>query len=143
MPVAILVTQDVPQRKLCNHFYGVGVEIMVQFARGDQDSVQQLLDLRIAGFGLIEDLASEVYWSLDLVHMLDLLVLHDDGYTDHPISCHDIKQQGFAFLGCCQDQRRCEKSLELYKRCISLLRPFELLLCLEELEKWQTLLSEL
>jgi hypothetical protein len=48
---------------------------MAQFVRGDQDSVQQLLYLWIAGFGLIEDLVNEVYWSLDLVHMPDLLTL--------------------------------------------------------------------
>jgi hypothetical protein len=47
---------------------------MVQFARGDQDSIQQLLDLWIVGFGLIEDLTNEVHWLLDLVHMPDLLV---------------------------------------------------------------------
>jgi hypothetical protein len=54
---------------------------MAQFARGDQDSVQQLLDLRIAGFGLVEDLANEVYWSLDHVNMPELLALDDAGRT--------------------------------------------------------------
>jgi hypothetical protein len=89
--VGVLVTQDVPQRKLHNHFYGVGVKIMAQFARGDQDSVQQILDVWIAGFGLIEDLANEVHWSLDLVHMPDLLALDNDGRTKNPISCRDVK----------------------------------------------------
>jgi hypothetical protein len=61
VPIGILVTQDVPQWKLHKHFYGVGVKVMAQFARGDQDTVQQLLDLRIVDFELIEDLANEVY----------------------------------------------------------------------------------
>lgn len=90
-PVGILVAQDVPQRKLRNHFYGVGVKVIVQLARGDQDSIQQLLDLWIPGFGLVEDVANEVYWSLDLVHVTDLLALDDNGCTNHPISCHDVK----------------------------------------------------
>jgi hypothetical protein len=79
---------------------------VAQFMRGDQDSIQQLLDLQIAGFGLIEDLANEVYWSLDLVHIPDLLALYDDGRIDHPISCRDVKKQSFAFLGRRRDQRR-------------------------------------
>jgi hypothetical protein len=41
---------------------------------------------------------------LDLVHMPELLALDDDGRTDHPISCRDVKQQGFAFLGCREDR---------------------------------------
>jgi hypothetical protein len=76
---------------------------MAQFVRGDQDSVQQLLDLRIAGFRLIKDHANEVYWSLNLVHMPNLLALNDDGRTDHLICCRNVKQQGFAFLGRRQD----------------------------------------
>jgi hypothetical protein len=60
--------------------------------------------MRIVGFGLVEDLINEVYWSLDLVHMLGLLMVDDDGCTNHSISCRGVKQQGFAFLGCRQDR---------------------------------------
>jgi hypothetical protein len=45
---------------------------MVQFVRGDQDSIKQLLDLGVTGLRLIEYLADEVYWSLDLIHVSDL-----------------------------------------------------------------------
>jgi hypothetical protein len=59
--VGVFVPQDVPQRKLGDHFHGVSVKITAQFVRGDQDGVQQLLDLRVMGLGLIEYLADEVY----------------------------------------------------------------------------------
>jgi hypothetical protein len=103
--------QDVPQRKLNDHFNGVNIKIMVQFARGNQDGIEQLLDLGIMGLRLIEYLTDEVYWSLDLVHMPDLLALDDDGSADHPIGCGNVEQQSLAFLGRHQDQRRCEKLL--------------------------------
>jgi hypothetical protein len=48
--------------------------------------------------------------------MLDVLALDNDGHTDHPISCHDVKQQGFAFLGCRQDRgdvRNCLRSAKV------------------------------
>jgi hypothetical protein len=50
-----------PSKNSITTSMGLGVDIMAQFVRGDQDSVQQLLDLWIAGFGLSEDLANEVY----------------------------------------------------------------------------------
>jgi hypothetical protein len=100
--------------------------------RGNKDGIEQLLDLGITGLRLVEYLADEVYWSLDLVHMPDLLVLIDDGSADYPIGCGNVKQQSLAFLGHRQDWRRYEKLLELYKSSVSFLRPLELLLCLEE-----------
>jgi hypothetical protein len=41
---------------------------------------------------LIEYLADEVYWSLDLIHMPDLLVLDDDSSADYPIGCRNVEQ---------------------------------------------------
>jgi hypothetical protein len=99
VPVGIFIVQDVPQWKLSDHFNGVSIKVMAQFARGDQDGIEQLLDLGITGLRLIEYLTIEVYWSLDLVHMLDLLVLDDDGSVDYPIGYGNVEQQGLAFLG--------------------------------------------
>jgi hypothetical protein len=64
---------------------------MAQFARGDSDSIEQLLDLGVIGLGLVEYLTGEVYWSLDLVHMPDLLALDDDGSADYPIGCRNVE----------------------------------------------------
>jgi hypothetical protein len=142
VPVGIFVVQDISQRKLGDHFNGVSVKIMAQFVRGNQDGVEQLLDQRVTGLGLIEYITDELYWSLDLVHMPDLLALDDDGGADHPVGCCDVEQQSFTFLGHRQDQRGCEKLLEFCKSNVSFLRALELLLRLEELEERQTLFSE-
>jgi hypothetical protein len=105
---------------------------MAQFARGDQDSIEQLQDLGVTGLGLVEYLADEVYWSLDLVHMPDLLALDNDGSVDYLIGCGNVEQQSLTFLRRRLDRRRCEKPLELCKSSVSFLRSLELLLCLEE-----------
>jgi hypothetical protein len=115
---------------------------MVQFTRGDQDSIEQLLDLEVMGLRLVEYLIDEVYWSLDLVHMPDLLALDNDGSTDYPIGGRNVEQQSLTFLGRHQDWRRCEKLLELCKSSVSFLRPLKLLLCLKKFEEWQTFFTE-
>jgi hypothetical protein len=108
---------------------------MVQFARGNQDGIEQLLDLGVTGLRLIEYLADEVYWLLYLVHMPDLLAFDDDGSADYAIGYRNVEQQSLAFLGRCQDWRRCKKLLELCKSSVIFLRSIELLLCLEEFEE--------
>jgi hypothetical protein len=72
----------------------------------------------------------------------DLLTLDDDGSTDYPIGDHNVEQQCLAFLRRRQDQRRCEKLLELCKNSVSFLQPLKFLLCLEEFEKSQALFAE-
>jgi hypothetical protein len=103
---------------------------MTRFARGDQDSIEQLLDLGVTGLRFVEYLANEVYWSLDLIHVPDLLALNNDGSTDYPIGGRNVKQQSLVFLGHCQDRGRREKLLKLCKSSVSFLRPFKLVLCL-------------
>jgi hypothetical protein len=53
--------------------------------------------------------------------MPDLLAFDDDSSTDYLIGGRDVKQQSLAFLGHHQDQRRCEKLLELCKSSVSFL----------------------
>jgi hypothetical protein len=60
-PVGVFIAQNVSQRKLGDHFNGVSVKIMAQFTRGNQDGIEQLLDLGVTGLGLVEYLADEVY----------------------------------------------------------------------------------
>jgi hypothetical protein len=53
--------------------------------------------------------------------MPDLFTLDDNGSVDYPIGCHDVEQQSFSFLGRRQDERGCEKLLELCKSSVSFL----------------------
>jgi hypothetical protein len=57
------------------------------------------MDLEVMGLRLVD----EVYWSLDLVHMPDLLALDNDGSTDYPIGGRNVEQQSLTFLGHHQD----------------------------------------
>jgi hypothetical protein len=56
----------------------------------DQDSVRQLLDLRIAILRLIQDFTDEIHWALDFVGMSDLFAFNDDCCADHPVSRRDV-----------------------------------------------------
>jgi hypothetical protein len=94
------------------------------------------------GLRFVEYLADEVYWSLDLIHVPDLLALNDDGSTNYLIGGRNVKQQSLTFLGRRQDRGRCKKLLELCKSSVSFFRPLKLLLCLEEFEEWQALFTE-
>jgi hypothetical protein len=67
--------------------------------------------------------------------MPDLRALNDDGSTDYPIGDRNVEQQSLAFVGHCQDWRRCEKLLELYKSSVSFLTPLKLLLVLKDFEE--------
>jgi hypothetical protein len=55
------------------------------------------------GLRLVEYLANEVNWSLDLIHMPNLLMFDDYSSTDYPIGGSNVKQQSLAFLRHRQD----------------------------------------
>ena len=75
---------------LSNHCYGVSLEVMAELLGHDQDSVQQLLDLRIASLRLIQDLADEIHRALDFILMPDLFTLDNDGCADHLVSRRNV-----------------------------------------------------
>jgi len=52
--------QDIPQWEFCSYDDVVAVEIMLQFSRGDQYGVDQLLNLGIPSLGLIKYFTYEV-----------------------------------------------------------------------------------
>jgi hypothetical protein len=56
---------------------------MEQLPFGDQDGVQELLDLGVASLGIGQDFAYEVYRVLHLEGMPLLLPLHDYSGADH------------------------------------------------------------
>ena len=50
---AFLVVEDVAEWVLSNHHYGVSLKVVAELPGCDQDSVQQLLDLRTASLKLV------------------------------------------------------------------------------------------
>jgi hypothetical protein len=79
---------------------------MFQLSGCNQDGVDQFLNLRVLGFGLIEHLADEVNRALDFVHMARLLTLDHDDCRDHAVGGHNVEKKNIIFLRGYKDQRR-------------------------------------
>jgi hypothetical protein len=79
---------------------------MFQLSRCNQYGVDQLLNLRLPNFGLIEHLADEVNRGLDFVDMAGLLTLDHDDYGDHAISGRNVEKKNVIFLRGYKDWRR-------------------------------------
>ena len=60
---------------------------------------RSVLNLWVPGLGFIEYLTDEIYWSLYLIDVVGLVALDHHGSGDHPISCRNVKQEGFVFSG--------------------------------------------
>jgi hypothetical protein len=60
---------------------------------GDKDSIQELLDLRVAHLGVRQDFTDEVDWTLDLEGVTLLLPFHYDGDTHRLSGGHDVQQE--------------------------------------------------
>jgi hypothetical protein len=71
---------------------------MFQLSRCNQYGVDQLLNLRVPRFGLIEHFADEVNRALDFVHMAMFLTLDHDDYGDHAIGGRNVEQKNVVFL---------------------------------------------
>jgi hypothetical protein len=79
---------------------------MFQLLGCNQYSIDQLLNLRVPGFGLIEHRADEVNRALDFVHVAGFLTLDHDGCGDHTISGRNVEKKNVVFLRGCKDWRR-------------------------------------
>jgi predicted GNAT family N-acyltransferase len=64
---------------------------VVQLSSDDEDSLQELLDLRVACFGVEQDFTNEVDRTLDLEGVALLLPFHHDGGTHYLSSGCDVQ----------------------------------------------------
>jgi hypothetical protein len=76
---------------------------MFQLLGCNQYGVDQLLNLWVPGFGLIEHLTNEVNRALDFVHVAGFLMLYHDDCGDHVIGGHNIEEKNVVFLRGCKD----------------------------------------
>jgi hypothetical protein len=76
---------------------------MFQLSGCDQDGVDQLLNLRVPRFGLIEYLTDEVNRALDFVNMARFLMLNHDDCRDQAISGQNIEEKDIIFLRSSKD----------------------------------------
>jgi hypothetical protein len=79
---------------------------MFQLSECNQDGVDQLLNLRVPGFRLVEYLTDEVNRALDFVNMAGFLTLDHDDCGDHAISGRNIEEKDIVFLRSSKDWRR-------------------------------------
>jgi hypothetical protein len=96
--ISVLVSDDVPKQKIGLDHHPISVEVMFQLLRCNQDDIDQLLNLRVPRFGLIEYLADEVNKVLDFVNMAEFLTLDHDDCRDHTISGRNIEEKDIVFL---------------------------------------------
>ena len=76
-----MVVYDVTQGTRGHDNDGVAINVVTELALGNEHSVEQLLVLRVVGFGVGEELADQVDRSLDLEDMSLLLMLDHQGYA--------------------------------------------------------------
>jgi hypothetical protein len=79
---------------------------MFQLLGCNQYGIDQLLNLRVPSFGLIEHLTDEVNRVLDFVHVAGFLTLDHDNCGDHVISGRNVEKKNIVFLRGCKDWRR-------------------------------------
>jgi hypothetical protein len=79
---------------------------MFQLLGCNQDGVDQLLNLRVPGFGLIEHITDEVNRVLDFVYVAGFLTLDHDDCGDHVIGDHNVEKKKVIFPRGYKDWRR-------------------------------------
>jgi hypothetical protein len=79
---------------------------MFQLSGCNQDGIDQLLNLRVPIFGLIEHLTDEVNRVLDFVHVAGFLMIDHDDCGDHVIGCRNVEKKNIVLLRGYKDWRR-------------------------------------
>ena len=68
---------------------------MAQLPLGDEDGVQELLDLGVAGLGVKQDLANEVHGTLHFEGVSLFFLLYHQGGADYLRGGRNIEQKRF------------------------------------------------
>jgi hypothetical protein len=89
------------------------LEVVSQLSLCQNYHVQQLLNLRVADFGLGQYLTNEVDRPLDGQCVPFFSSLDHDRGTDHLSGSGDVDQEGFSGSGGNQDGRACKERLQV------------------------------
>jgi hypothetical protein len=101
--ISILVLDDVPKQKIGLDHHPIFVEVIFQLSGCNQDGVDQLLNLRVPGFGLVEYLIDEINRALDFVNVVGFITLDHDDCGDHTISGRNLEEKDIVFLRSSKD----------------------------------------
>ena len=72
---------------------------MPELALGDEHGVEELLNSRVVGLQVKEDLIDEVHWPLDLEGMAFLFTFHHERYTDGVWGGGHVMEQSIPLRG--------------------------------------------
>ena len=109
---------------------------------GDEDDVQEFLDLGVASLRIRQDLANEVYGTLYFEGVSLFFSLYHQGSVDHLRGGRDVEQKRFPVGRRDQDRGHHQKLLDRVKCLLGLGRPFEMVGLLQEPIKGETLFAE-
>lgn len=107
----------------------VVLEVVAQLLGCHDHSAEQLLDMRISGLGIMQYFTDVVHWALYL-----LVFDNEDGV--YGVQCWgDVEEELLLWLWGDKDRWMSRVMLESGERLLSLRRPLEVVLFLQEIEK--------
>ena len=116
----IPILDDFAEREGCHDRHWVQLEVVMQLSPGDQDGIQELLDLGVASLGIGQDFANEVYGMLHLEGVSCFFLFYHQGSADHLHGGRKVKQEWFP-IGWWDQNRSFRKDfLDLVKCLLSL-----------------------
>ena len=118
------------------------LQVVTQLPFGDEDGVQELLDLGIAGLGIGQDLANVVYETLHFEGVSLFFSLYHQGGTNHLRGGRDVEQKWFPIGREDQDQGLHQKLLDHVKCLLSLRHLFKTVSLLHKLIEGETSFTE-
>jgi hypothetical protein len=96
--ISVLILNDVSQWEISLNHHPISIEVMFQLLGCNQYDVDQLLNLWVPSFGLIEHLVDEVDRALDFVHVARFFTLDHDDCGDHVIDGRNVEKKNIVFL---------------------------------------------
>ena len=101
------------------------LEVVMQLSVGDNDGVQEFLDLGVASLGIGQDLANEVHGTLHLEGVSLFFSVYHQGGADHLRGGRNVEQKQFSIGQGGQDRGLCQELFYLVKCLLGLGCPFE------------------
>ena len=102
------------------------LEVVTQLPLGDKDGVYELLDLRVVGLGIGQDLTNEVHGTLYFESVSLFFPLYHQGGPDYLRGGCNVEQKRFLIDRGDQYQGLRQELLDLVKCLLGLRRPFEM-----------------
>ena len=101
------------------------LKVVTQLRFGDEDGIQELLDLEVAGLVIGQDLTNVVYGTLHFEGVSLFFLLYHQGGADHLRGGRDVEQKGFSLGGRNYDWGLCQELFNHVKCFLGLGCPFE------------------